>query len=181
MHDEQHVSEADLCTRLRTLADIEEIKNLKARYCHYCNTGWEGAGSDAAAVTALFAEDGVFDTPMTGRLVGRAALGAQFADFGLKFVLALHIASSPEIEVHGDEATGRWQGLNALTSSSGESFWSGGCYEERYVRTPAGWRFAEIVRRTAFVTPQPAGWNAGSPNSPPTRYEDAAPRQAWQG
>lgn len=172
MENNQPVSDAELRAQVRMLLDIEEIKGLKARYCHYCNTGWIGAGSDAAAVTALFVEDGVFDTPMTGRLVGRAALGRQFADFGLEFGFALHIASSPEIEVDGDEATGRWQGLNALTSPNGDSFWSGGCYDERYVRTSAGWRFAEIVRRTAFATPQPGGFDVDFANLPTAWSED---------
>ncbi|GAA1538623.1 nuclear transport factor 2 family protein [Nocardioides humi] len=148
----------DLESRLRILEDHERIRSLKALYCHYCNTGWDGAGSDPDAAADLFTDDAVYDTPMTGALQGKVAIRQMMRDFGLRFAMAVHLATTPRIRVEGDTAEATWQGLNALLTPAGQALWSGGSYEEQYVRTAAGWRFGRIRRRSAFLAPYDRGW-----------------------
>jgi SnoaL-like protein len=154
--------------RVQRIEDIEEIKRLKSLYSHYCDTGWDGAGSDPDAAADLFVEEGVFETPMTGRIEGREAIREDMRRFGLRFRMALHMMATPRIEVAGDRAHAVWHGLNALQSPDGQALWSGGTYEEEYVRTADGWRYLSVRRRTAFLTPYEDGWgvtrNAGVPH-----------------
>jgi CubicO group peptidase (beta-lactamase class C family) len=61
---------ADILARLEHFEDIEGIKQLKYRYCAYCDNGY-----DAEAIGALFTEDGVWEASEPyGAIVGREAI-----------------------------------------------------------------------------------------------------------
>ena len=62
-----------LAQRLQVLEDIEAIKRLKARYCAFCDDGYNPDG-----IAGLFVEDGVWDG---GRRSVRARDRRRFGSF----------------------------------------------------------------------------------------------------
>ena len=110
------------------LADIEAIKQLKARYCLLLDAQeWED-------LRELFTDDcrfsvgsGDYDDPgafvenLREQLTGESHV---------------HVAAMPIVELTGpDEARGLWSFSNRGAS---------GHYQDRYVRTPEGWRIARM-------------------------------------
>ena len=55
----------DLEKRIARLEDIEAIKQLKARYSHVCDDD-----HNPEKITALFAEDGIWESPDFGQAKG---------------------------------------------------------------------------------------------------------------
>lgn len=147
--------------QLKVLQDKEEIRLLKARYCHYADGGWPEHGpSHMGPVADLFVEDGVWDaSPGMPAAHGREAIRRLFEDFqAIPFVI--HNAVNPMIEVNGDEATGHWHFIGCGEMPGGEGSWFIGTYDERYVRTSAGWRFRLMRYTSARQAVRPQGWGA---------------------
>jgi hypothetical protein len=141
--------------RLRRLEDIEEIRQLKARYCALADRGYEGAGNDDDGFAELFVDDGVFEAsvgPIRGREAIRARCG-HFQPFGL------HLAVNPAIEVDGDTATAAWSALIPSTTADDRALLVAGRYEEELVRTASGWRYKHVRFVAAFRTPFEDGWS----------------------
>jgi len=142
--------------RLQRLEDIEEIKQLKARYCHLADRGFEAAGHDDEGLASLFADDGIWEGSR-GPSQGHAEItGAcrKFLPFGF------HLAINPRIQVDGDTARGTWWGLIPSTNADGEGIWTAGFYENTFVRTAEGWRFKHLFFRAAFKANYEGGWAA---------------------
>ncbi|MCW2976591.1 MAG: hypothetical protein JWM06_1872 [Actinomycetia bacterium] len=144
----------DTSVRLRRLADLEEIRTLKALYCRWIDTGYESAGDDATRFAELFAVDGVWAVsaePVSGReaIRARASSSRRFR---------LHLVANPIIELDGDRATGVWHALVPSTASDGQAVWLAGTYDDSFVRTDDGWRFARVTFHAAFRTPYEDGW-----------------------
>lgn len=144
--------------RLRRVEDILEIQNLQARYARCADRGWPGAGSDSEALADLFTEDGVWSSPRMGTYEGRQAIREGLGRGTMPF--SLHLLLSPQIEVQGDEATGAWRALFALTNADGQALWGGGAYKVRYRRTASGWRIQHLRTQSAFMTPYGESWAA---------------------
>jgi SnoaL-like domain len=91
-------------------------------------------------------------------LDGRAAIKARIRDALVPLQASQHMVASHQVQVDGDRATGRLY-LQAQHvkpgTSGGDLFMVGGSYEDRYVRTPDGWR---IAHRTLHVS-----WTQGNP------------------
>ncbi|MBI1181178.1 MAG: nuclear transport factor 2 family protein [Alphaproteobacteria bacterium] len=144
---------------LTVLRDKEEIRALKARYCQYVDGGWpEHGGTHMGPVADLFVEDGVWDaSPGMPAARGGEAIRRLFVDLrALPF--AFHNAVNPVIEVDGDEATGHWHFIGCSQMPDGASAWFLGIYEERYVRTPEGWRYRLMRYVGVRQAARPAGW-----------------------
>jgi hypothetical protein len=141
--------------RLRRLEDLEEIRHLKARYCHFSDRGYEGAGDSPAEIAALFADDGAW-----GDARGREAIEQLFEGFRANLPLAVHVAANPTIEVDADRATARWWGVIATTAAGGEALWIAGVYDDELVRTAEGWRIARLRFTSAVRAPQTGGRGA---------------------
>src|ERR1700674_1793782 len=99
--------------RLRALEDLEEIRNLKARYAAACDDNY-----NADAIAALFTEDGVWDAGALGRADGRAAIREFFSRFAEFISFAIHHVMNPIIEVDGDRAAGQWYELAPATMAN---------------------------------------------------------------
>ena len=69
-------------------------------------------------------------------------------------LITLHQAHHPEIEVDGDTATGRWYLQDKVIVDAYQFMLEGAAiYDDRYVRTPDGWRVAHTgYRRTYEAT-----------------------------
>jgi SnoaL-like domain len=149
------MSTDDLAARVRRLEDIEAVKQLKARYCAYCDAGY-----DADGIAGLFTSDGVWDGGRTfGRAEGREEIRRHFRGAGDRLSIARHQVMNPIIEVDGDVATGHWLLFQPCTDGrTGRALWLAATYADTYRRTDDGWRIAELTIDVAFFTPFDKGW-----------------------
>jgi 3-phenylpropionate/cinnamic acid dioxygenase small subunit len=143
----------------RRLVDIEEIKNLKARYFRHLDakewSSWREVFSDD--LEFVYVDPSVQHVPASAeRLangqarVNKEQLLEHIAE-AMRFVTTVHHGHMPEIAfTDGDTATGRWGLTNYCEYPVGDGTmaWSRGYgrYEDVYVRTEAGWR----IQRSAF-------------------------------
>lgn len=144
----------DLEKRVRALEDIEEIKRLKARYCAYCDDNY-----NPDKLTAMLAEDAVWDGGRWGQAVGKAEIHAFFVKVSATLPFAVHMVLNPIIEVYGDTAKGSWYLFQACTFSEGnQALWGSGKYEDEYVRAGGEWKFKHVQLESMFWTPFEEGW-----------------------
>jgi hypothetical protein len=131
----------DLAAQLRRLRDIEEISNLKARYCRFVDI------QDWDAFSGILTEDYRLDNGNSA-IEGREAAVAMVAK-GLDGGASVHHVYNPEIDVDGsDTARAIWPMDDwARLTIDGETyaFVGSGHYHEQYRRTPEGWRIASTV------------------------------------
>ncbi len=153
---------------LRLLRDKEEIRALKARYCHYVDGGWpQHGGTHMGPVADLFVDDGVWDaSPGLPAARGRAAITQLFIDLRV-IPLAFHNAVNPQIEVTGDTARGHWHFIGASEMPDGKSAWFIGIYDEEYVRTADGWRY-KLLRYTGVRQAARGPWGDPPGDKPMT-------------
>ena len=129
------------------LVDIEQIRQLKARYFRTLDQkdwdSWEN----------VFCEDAHIDTTQEGAPIieGRKAFRA-FLPPLLEGVQTVHHGHSSEIEITGpDTATGKWAMEDMLfwpESEGGQKLWGMGWYFEQYRRCEDGqWRIQEMKLR----------------------------------
>jgi hypothetical protein len=138
---------------VRTLADKEAIRDLARRYAHCVWT------ENADGAIDLFADDGHME--MGGRLIsGRAALLEAYRSMlvGLDLQPFVH---NHVVEIDGDRASGTCY-LDLRATMSGRSMMGSGWYDDRYVRTSGGWRFASRKLTLKFLAPLTEGWAEGS-------------------
>lgn len=125
---------------VRYLADLEEIRMLKYKYCRYNDGGWKGQPLSHQGPSAdLFTEDGVWDGSPLAKAEGREEVRKLFAQFAAQPV-AYHAVMNPIIEIDGDTATGHWHLIGCGLMLDNESVLGIAGYEDEYVRTPEGWR-----------------------------------------
>ena len=120
------------------LADLEEIKQLKARYFRLMDTkDWE-------AFADVFTEDCVIHNGPSDQppVRGRAAL-VEYVSSSIQHMITVHHGHMPEIEfVSADEATGIWAMYDRLRAP-GLSMDGYGHYHETYQRCTDGrWRIS---------------------------------------
>ena len=142
----------DLDRRIRVLEDIEAIKQLKARYCAYCDANY-----DADGIASLFTDDAVWEGEGFGRCEGREAIRTFFRASPSRMPFAIHHVMNPIIEVQGDSATGQWYLFQPCTRGT-QAAWLAARYEERYVRLEGAWKFQHLTVVPAFFTPFEHGW-----------------------
>ena len=137
--------------RLQVLEDVEAIKKLKARYLYYNDDSYNADG-----IASLFVEDGVRDHGPIGRLEGREAIRAYFAEVSKAVPMSLHFAFNPIITVNGDKAHGSWYSFLAATlrdENGDRAMWRAGRYEDDCVRVNGEWKFKEMRLLENFYTP----------------------------
>lgn len=148
---------------LQLLRDTEEVKNLKAEYCYLA----DGIPSldvnkprqiDCDKFADLFADDAVFHTSAGEVVKGKDRI----REYGRSFQalpLALHIIATPQIQVDGDTATGRWHGIVPLiTAVDKVAALMVVRYEDEFVRTKNGWKIKSIKAEQYFSSPLDQGW-----------------------
>ncbi len=159
-----------LAQRVRLLEDLEAIKQLKASYCRYCDGGWAGPTHDYDQIAALFTEDAMTDGT-AGRTEGRENIRRLYRSYQAT-PFAFHRVTNPIIEVKGNQATGNWHVLVALTRPGGQAVWIAGIYDEEYLRTRDGWRIKTLKFTPAFITRYEQGW--GKERAMPVQQSRAA-------
>jgi uncharacterized protein (TIGR02246 family) len=97
---------------------------------------------DAAAWAATWTEDAVWRV-RGGEAVGRAAIVERWTQAMAGFDSVWFAAFAGSIAIAGDEARLVTHTLEHLVPTGGNGRLQSGIYEDRAVRTGAGWRFAE--------------------------------------
>ena len=126
------------------LVEIEQIRQLKARYFHLMDQKrwdeWE----------QVFCEDARIDTTQEGSplLESRKAF-REFLPPLLEGVKTVHHGHLSEIEITGpDTAAGTWSMEDHLWWPDGRHLWGTGFYFEKYRKGPDGtWRIQELELR----------------------------------
>jgi hypothetical protein len=140
--------------KLQWLFDVENIKQLKHRYCAYCDEGYDPDG-----ICSLFIEDGVWDGGLFGRHAGHAEIHAFFSGASKLISFANHYVSNPIIEVDGDAATGRWDLWQPMVSEpETTACWLMAKYKEQYVKIDDRWLFKNLEVHALALSPYDQGF-----------------------
>lgn len=150
-------------TTIDSLAAIEAIRSLKARYFRAMDT------KDWSLLGQVFTEDAQADfrgadvDPATGESAVPGATGAVLAgreaivaglSAGLGDLVTVHAGFMPEIEVQDDtNASGIWAMSDLLRFPDGpiSELRGWGHYHERYVRVDGQWRIATMRLKRLLV------------------------------
>ncbi len=150
----------DFEKRLRTLEDIEEIKQIQAQYVNHLIL------ADFDGVVDCFTEDALVDLH-AGTVRGREAMLRLFKEKialyhrGMEGLFVVH----PIISVEGDTAKGNWllylqyaaprtlvPRLSVLNSDQAPD-WMQGFYEMEYQRVDGRWKISSLKWRARLVSP----------------------------
>jgi hypothetical protein len=136
--------------------DVYAIQKLKYSYCRFLDT------KDFVAMCGLMTED-VTVTYGGGAitLTGRQSVQDYLSNaMGSKTMLSSHMVSHPEIEVDGDNATGRWALQDVvIIEDFSLAIRGASLYEDRYVRVDGRW----LIQHTGYkrlyeeIAPRPEG------------------------
>ena len=142
--------------RLETLWELEQIRQLKARYFQAVDE------KDYAGIAAMFTPDAIVDfseeiryhvghhgVPLDALdgppaiIVGGAATAAVIKD-AIDSLVTVHHGHDPQIVMNdATTATGRWSMFDILEYPD-EVMYGYGHYHERYVNTDGQWQFAAL-------------------------------------
>ena len=140
--------------RLQRLEDESEIKQLKAKYCEFCDNSYDPEG-----IASLFIQSGVWDGGFMGRFEGREAIRTHFQRTSSVMGFAIHHVTNPIITIQADTAQGQWYLWQPCTQSkSNQAIWLAARYRETYVRTSDGWRFDQMIIDPKMFAPYEGGW-----------------------
>ena len=144
----------EMLARVQKLADIDEIKKLKARYAAACDNNY-----DADAIAELFTVDAVWDGGIFGKAEGRENIRRFFRQASAVFSFAIHNVMNPQIEVNGDRATGKWYLLQPATREpDSHGVWLAATYNDEYVRVDGKWLFQHLLVHANLFTKYEDGW-----------------------
>lgn len=136
---------------IQRLADIEDIKQLKARYAAACDDDY-----NPEKLAPLFAEDAIWDGSILGYAEGRQGIREFFAGSSALVPFAVHQISNPLIEIDGDTATGQWYLWQPMVFG-GEALWLSAIYEDKYVRQDGKWLYQHLKLNIRMLTPYAEG------------------------
>lgn len=137
----------DLEKTVQRLADIEDIKQLKARYASACDDDY-----NPDKLAALFAEDAVWDGSALGYAEGREGIREFFGAASALVPFAVHQVSNPLIEIDGDTATGQWFLWQPMVLGE-QAVWMSAVYEDNYVRVNGQWLYQHLKCNIRMLTP----------------------------
>ncbi len=143
------------------LVVIEQIKQLKARYCRLMDTKqWEAWGelftTDATFSVIRQPSSKPFDEPPAPVAVGRAAV-RDFSERIVHTAVTVHHCHNPEIEILGPTtARGTWA-MEDIVEGPQLNVSGQGYYHETYRIEDGAWRIAStLVTRLRVIVPTAA-------------------------
>jgi hypothetical protein len=169
------------------LEDEKAIENLQRSYGFY---GDKGQWKDVAD---LFAENGTLELGGRGVFVGKKRVleyMTRIAPEGLtRGRMFNHLQLQPIVNVSpdGNSAKGRWRFIGEIANAAtGTTLWTGGVYENEYVKENGVWKIRSLHGYFRFSTPYADGWaRTALPNTrpeadfpadrPPTKVYDSYP------
>ena len=150
------MGELTLEQQVTRLTAIEDIKQLKAQYCAYCDDGYDPEG-----IARLFTEDAIWDGADFGRHVGIEAITEFFAGISADITFAGHLVLNPIITVNGDKANGKWWLIMPCTTNTDgtkEAKWLAAEYDDDYIKKDGKWFFKHLKLDVKFFAPHLSGW-----------------------
>lgn len=138
------------------LAAIEDIKQMKAEYCAYCDDGY-----DPERLAPLFVEDAIWDGGEFGRYEGVAEIKKFFSGISADIIFAGHLVLNPIITVDGDTANGKWWLIMPCTTNlegKKEARWLAAEYDDDYVKRDGKWLYKHLRLDLKFFAPHLEGW-----------------------
>ena len=135
---------------IEEISDRLQIDDLLTRYTVAIDTkDWE-------LLDRCFTSDAQLDYTSAGGVKGPYPEVRQWLEKALApFTMTLHYITNSTVCLDGDAATARTYVLNPMgfpnPDGSLHQFTVGAYYNDRLVRTEAGWRIAERVEETAFM------------------------------
>jgi hypothetical protein len=164
-----HAGQPDLALALDRTESARTVRDLQVLLAHHVEAG------DWAAATALFAADATAD--WNGETIrGSAAIGAdlrkRLGGGGAKGDLHTTLALSPVVTLapDGDHAKARWHEVGLFGGAGVTDNWTGGIYENDYVREGGRWRIAHLSYRPQFKGSYAQGWRNAVPDLKVTPY-----------
>ena len=137
----------------RTLADVEAIRRVKARYLRAVDD------KDWDRLIDVFADDARLEATR-GVTEGAHAIAARLRA-NLDGLVTVHRVHQDEIDVTGDEAVAVFAMddivIHPSPSDARVGIHGHGRYHDRFIRTPDGWRLAEMRLERLAVLPLPGG------------------------
>lgn len=144
------MSTTDLEQRIARLEAIEEIKQLKARYCEICDDD-----HNPDRIASVFAPDGIWEGAGFGKAQGHEAIRELFRGFQKLISFSQHNVMNPQIEVNGDRATGSWYFLGPFTfRKNNENKWLVLRYDDDYVRIDGEWKYQHLRAKIRAESPR---------------------------
>ena len=143
------------------LWDIEQIKQLKARYCYCADEYFEDPSNLQRLMQEVFTHDTELDFEGTGTAKGRAEAEAFFVNVVFTTLsFSQHLVHNPLITFTGDDdADGKWYFLVPCTlRATNTAVWLSGTYREHYVRRGGAWYIQRLHAKFYFTTPFDQGW-----------------------
>ena len=140
---------------LEQISDRIEINDLLIRYSVAIDEkDWE-------LLDTVYTHDAKIDYTTSGGITGEyPEVRAWLAKALAPFTMTQHLISNSVVDVDGDSATARTMVFNPMGTDDGKGglrmFYVGAWYEDKLVRTGAGWRIAERFERKAFMDVRPA-------------------------
>ncbi len=140
--------------KIQWLFDVEQIKQLKHRYCGFCDEQYDPDG-----IAGLFTADGIWEGGAFGRAEGREEIHKFFSEVSSQVIFANHYVSNPIIEITGDTATGRWDLWQPMVlGPDPAAMWLVAKYREQYVRAGDCWLFKVLEVDIRGPTPYEEGF-----------------------
>ncbi|MGZ4143780.1 MAG: nuclear transport factor 2 family protein [Actinomycetota bacterium] len=100
----------------------------------------------------VFLADAVLDYSASGAEPGPLHTVAAWIEKGLGlFAASQHLITNKSVELAGDRASSRALFFNPLVRPDGTVMFVGGAYNDRWLRTPLGWRIVERVQETTWT------------------------------
>ena len=119
------------------MTDEQQIRDLVATYADaVCRRDPDDWGS-------TWAEDGLWQLPGAPEARGREAIVQFWLGAMGRFPFVAQLVQNGTVHVDGDGATGRWYITEHLKFEGGGGMFNIGVYQDRYVKTSTGWKFAE--------------------------------------
>ncbi len=138
---------------LKELKDMEEIRELKARYCYLMDERrWD-------ELQEVWTEDAVVDFGSWGVFRGKEAIDKFYKESSAPLSFVVHMAHNPLIEVQGDSAWGEWYLTSQATlAPTRQAVWIMGRYHDWYQRVGGRWKIKSMKLDLKYYTPYEEGW-----------------------
>lgn len=117
--------------------DHQQITELVSRWADSTNR------RDMEAWATTLSEDCVYSMTGGPKQIGRDAIVEYSAEVLGSIEFVLQLVHNGTVEVAGDSATGRWYVSEHQGLTEGKGAFMIAAYDDSYVRTADGWKFAE--------------------------------------
>lgn len=132
-------------TTLQALADRIAIEDLLTRYATAVDK------KDWDLYRSVFTLDAEIDYTSAGGIAGTVGEVVEFLTTSMPlFEMTQHLVSNVDLVLNGDEATVTAAFTNPMRLSGGDTWFTGGWYHHRLIRTPEGWRSQRLREETAW-------------------------------